>query len=342
MDCIYFPLTHVRRRDHNALAFFFHRLHILTAPCLISGGDSQVPSLAADGTRAPLEWLPLSIPEIPMNRARDRMRSFRQWADVTGGGPGQLRTLFSNPPAADAPASAIAGQLLRRSGFPPGDDISPGKDPEDAVVTALTFLGLAHERDFQSETIDQAMAQVDFIQGRLFEDLEGIRGAFRDSAGRNIPEDPGARMTERRIRAYVRVLQHLSWNRPSDTPVLWVTTSPSVLDFLAGISKNHDLVLDKGRINVHKETCTDGDGSGWQGWLTNQLLEMPEGVPYNAEEVSGASGMCPGKGEMTVHRFRGGVLHALFGRTGQGRPLKKESVSAQAVEIFVSLVGTDG
>lgn len=161
------------------------------------------------------------------DRLQAALAEFKAWALANPGrstaGAGFIGTRQGEVPFYDETAISRIRTDLKR--YPATDNPS---NESQTGFSARLFLAVAQENDQASDNLDQNLNQFKTLEKSFLETLHGddAVGFNRQSAGGTIwQDDPGARMTTQRIRAWAR----LASADPSP-PALLVTTSTAVMD----------------------------------------------------------------------------------------------------------------
>ncbi len=336
MKIVYFPFTHVPVQDRVALGTFFKEVFFVSSDPEQTWSPMSFPeNRRFPGRQSPLpqEELPelpdgprLNLLPFPRELREPVVRllaDHRQWAAHSGAGPGQLKTLLRKTPyfTSDTQVSAIQSRIRKET-----SSGGSREEPADTLLRSLVFLCLARESDEQNAAIEAALSTVNEKKKRLFSTLNGefspavSETDSSDVCGCHIPlmpredmADPGALMTPIRLRSWFRVFKEVV---PDDwQPFILVTTSPAVVAFFEQIAPGGKLLLDKGEIYVHKETCV------FDSALQDQVMADIKAVVSG----TGDKGLEQGKGEtetafsrrLRLYHFKGGEINRFFCREGK-------------------------
>ncbi|PID40414.1 MAG: hypothetical protein CR984_03350 [Proteobacteria bacterium] len=117
-----------------------------------------------------------------------------------------------------------------RSEFRKYDHLQRPEDESNDSFGARLFLALSQENDRAMDGLDQDLDQIEMMEKAFLEDFDGAdeAGFNRQAYGGTMwREDPGARMTGQRLRAWARLAAD-----DDQLPEVLVTTSPAVIDNL--------------------------------------------------------------------------------------------------------------
>ena len=349
MKLFYFPFTHIAGETRTRLAAIFSELFYLSLEGCAPGegggkgpgpgrqapGPDICPGASDDGV------LPLFLPGDLCDRVRRIIADHRQWAALTGAGPGQLKHMVRKSPffAGDTQVSSIASRIRKGTEKTASDPCVT--DDRTALVKALAFLVLAGERDGQTAAIDAALTGLERKNRSLFATLAGEVSSGSSGDMEAPPpeappgEDPGQVMTDVRIRSWCCVFQEMAVALGTSSFVL-VTTSPAVMAYFEQISQTHELVLDKGCIKGHKETDTAGGGNA----PPDDNAALVAAMCRNLRGPATGLDPVPGKGNtdpLTLVRFHGERVSALFSR-GQAHGHDRVGEAVEKQGVWVCLV----
>src|SRR6056297_630973 len=148
---------------------------------------------------------------------------FQSWGQVHYGNAAAVKPYAESGFYNQEFAPEIRNEILKGKKKDP-----PGPDP---MFAARLFLLMAQEYDRQADELENRLNATRMAATQMFagirgqktgDDLSGASDFFTSmsDAGRSVSEDPGAYMTEARIRAWTRLAE-----ADPDLPVLWITPS---------------------------------------------------------------------------------------------------------------------
>ena len=157
------------------------------------------------------------------------LAEFTQWAGQNPGrstpGAGFVSSQQGKVPFFDESAINRIRSEIKHYGTPPA-----GTDAEETEFSARLFLAVAEKNDRSTANLDQDLQQFKTMEQGFLDSLvdSDEAGFSRQALGSQIwQEDPGAKHTEQRIRAWATLAA-----ADSDLPDFLVTTSPAVMDTL--------------------------------------------------------------------------------------------------------------
>jgi len=241
MKAAYFPFTYLSEATARRLA-------ALVGPVVVvqpikTAVPAALNTLASQG---------LVEIRTPMTDDDDRLhaalREFTEWARMNPGrstaGTDFLGARQGKVPFFDETAVNQIRSDLRQ--YSRSD--RPADDSDDAFSARL-FLALAQENDQAVDRLDQNLERFKTMEKEFLEILEDAdeAGFSREALGGDLwREDPGARLTGQRLRAWARLAAADDW-----IPDVLVTTSLAVVDALVekagdggGFEKLADVLLD--------------------------------------------------------------------------------------------------
>ena len=162
-------------------------------------------------------------------RLKAALAEFTQWASQNPGrstpGPGFVGSQQGKVPFYDERSISRIRTDIKQYGTRPSDT-----DDRDAGFSARLFLAVAEENDRATANLDQKLSQFKLLEKGLLDSLVDADEAdfSRHTLGSEIwREDPGARNTEQRIRAWATLAA-----ADGRLPEMLITTSPAVIDTL--------------------------------------------------------------------------------------------------------------
>ena len=342
MKIIYFPFTHVSVQDRVALGTFFREVFVVSSDpeqqwsAGLSRKPPDVPGrLNRSGGAGEKEdrgdELPPCFNLLPFpGELREQvvrlLADHRQWAAHSGARPGHLKEVLRKTPyfTSDSQVSVIQSQILKQ-----GSSEETREVPDNALLRALAFLCLARENDEQHAVIEAALSNVNKKRRALFSTLRGdgpltVSESRDDNACcdedspltlRGDGTDPGAQMTAVRLGSWFRVFKAVVPEDWQEQPLILVTTSPAVVEFFEQISSGRKLLLDKGAIYVHKETCAMG--SPLQDQVMTDIESAVSGTDVKGTKPEQEPSETAFSRRLRLYHFRGDDVHRFFCREGK-------------------------
>ena len=293
----------------------------------------------------------LELPDALMEEVRLSLLDYKAWAELNRGvGRGYLQSIVRDMPyfKSDTEISVIRTQIEKQTmGEPPKDfseaDASSGgthpRELDPKVVTQqlkrdLLFLRLAHQSDLEHELLNQTLSSIDAKAVNLLKELKGEDGQglsvkSKDNLAR---EDRGGQMTRERMQAWGEVIKKYF---PDAFLRLWVTTSPTVMDFLVAGDEKGKLILDIVPITVHKETCSLKDQ--WQEDFYRALEDVIHGGAWQMNTMPQGDCSCDFSMELTLYLLSGEHVQRVL-RCRQPVHQKSEFIQSSGDVLPVLLV----
>jgi hypothetical protein len=218
----YMPFTYLPASMARVLA-------ALVGPVVVyqplgAGASNSLASLAAQGVieiRTPLTG--------DEQRLTAALAEFTQWASQNPGrstpGPGFVGSQQGRVPFYDEQSISRIRSDIRQYGTPPS-----GTDDQEAGFSARLFLAVAEENDRATEHLDHDLKRFKALEQGFLDSLvdSDVESFSRHTLGSGIwREDPGAKHTEQRIRAWATLAA-----ADNQFPEMLVTTSAAVVDTL--------------------------------------------------------------------------------------------------------------
>ncbi|BBO89358.1 hypothetical protein [Desulfosarcina ovata] len=222
MTPVYMPFTYLSAATAGRLNRLVGTL-VVYQP-VESGISEGLTALAADGG--------IDI-RTPITRDDERLEAalaeFTQWARLNPGkttaGAGFFSARQGEVPFFDESTINQIRSDIKNYGTP-----DAGSEPDDSEFSARLFLAVAQDNDRTTDGLDNDLNRFKAMEADFLDSLDGAdeAGFNRHGAGGELwREDPGARQTIQRIRAWSTLAL-----ADSRLPDLLVTTSPAVVDTL--------------------------------------------------------------------------------------------------------------
>lgn len=303
MNLIVFPFTHVRDFQRDALASCFGRLAMFS---LDSSREHPGDSLETMTT--------LTLDEATVKAVNASLRAYREWAGITGGKRGELKAMLRDRPyfTSDSGVWNLKARISEGADSPPSGN-GPDRD-EQSFFESLLFLRLAQESDRENEAIDRQFRSLGKVEETL---MSAIRGEIPAQPGsesvQEIPgvlEDPGSIQTEKRILSWSQLFRRENGRIESPGPLVLLTTSPAVIDYLAQRAEKSIKILDIINFKVHEGKS--GQTGDWETTLHEAFLkaaagEETEGIA--AGRTMGGASTCI---DISLHLFSGKDVIRIF------------------------------
>lgn len=222
MTPIYFPFSFMPHRTAGHLSVCFPAMGIYLP---VESVKEQVLALCNRPG-----FLETRVPEVGLDAAvEDLYRAAIQWKDATLGADMSFVKAWEKDRAPffdETTISYLRKDILRQG--------VPSRDGADDLLDARLFLRLALEYDLRETEVTQGVGSLEAREKHLFDALRGDAGDAddlsddvlgRSSAG--AAGDPGARMTEQRLRAWA-----MTAARDTASSGIFITDSDAVIDHI--------------------------------------------------------------------------------------------------------------
>ncbi|MCA1794794.1 MAG: hypothetical protein LC660_13175 [Desulfobacteraceae bacterium] len=247
MDMVFFPFSHVDQDQCRTLTAVFPHFQYLPLAAQLPENHPMTPWVEKKVVT------PVFTPGQRLGQVESQVAGWLNWVELHKGNQRNLKALLKAGPyfSDDAGPFAIQSELrarIRQGAY--NDSQSP------ASVDPLLFLKIAALTDAHNEAIDADLADLAKKQAALFSDLKGEPDPDQalPLADDGLSRDPGAAMTQERIRAWAACAGEekiFAGHRPQ----LLITTSSAVFEYLAAISTQSINALDIDGIKVHEDGC---------------------------------------------------------------------------------------
>jgi hypothetical protein len=177
----------------------------------------------------------------------------------------------------------------------------PLADASEAGFSARLFLAVAQENDSAADHLDQDLSRVDALEKDFLDAMKDADDAAfnrKAYAGTLWREDPGAKLTGQRIRAWSSLAV-----ADSVLPDLLVTTSRSVMETLMDI---HGETLDLQRLGDARLSVPPADAPSVMGRLLADLATQATLSPADLTPISAPAADLPSEPAVTVTLFGAG------------------------------------
>ena len=245
---IFFPFAHITQMEMDMISRLFEPF-VYFSP-LPESRLEPVMTEAADQGRLIVHFPPIRLLEDVERQAQ----GYRELARMNRGGKTGLREFLRMGPflKSDTSVGAIRSAIEKGPGLE-----EQREDPAVDGNRDLLFLYLSSLFDREKRSVELQYQSVRAAERRLFETMRGD-GEDRDSTGKSVDfrlEDLGACMTEERVESWARSsAQILPAAEPGVLPV-YVTTSPSVYEYMISSAESAINILDIEHFRVHEEEC---------------------------------------------------------------------------------------
>ncbi len=241
MRPLFFPFTYVRNKDAKFLSTLFEGFYFLTTSLRDNFAIENPHITDYEGVE------PIFMDDDELQPVLETLKEYRNWAMLNSGTPDSLKTFFRKQPyfTSDTGVANIRSEINRRSKSKilsennQGNDGDRFYDRKQSFLNSLLFLRLAHENDAEHDSIEHRLQSVLAGEKELFLKVKG----GEENMGGEIPNrisvsseyDPGAFMTEKRLYAWMGVLDMKKNHCNRDEPLVLVTINDSIIEYLHSI-----------------------------------------------------------------------------------------------------------
>ncbi len=242
MKSILFPFTHLQADDIKVVSALFKSIFFFPA----SMPDEFEQSISQ------IKDKDIFVPIYPDNKdfelALNKVNEYRNWGELNKENKGNLKVFLQNRPylTDDNTVAHIRAGIESTH-----NDSHDGASKEELLLRNLMFLRLAKIHDIEKENLDSHFDLIEENENKLFSDIQGHDSKFDTKR----KEDLGEYMTSKRVGAWVDFFNEKIPFNSFDSPLLFVTTSPAVMEYLLSVSENKIKLLDIEDLKVHENIC---------------------------------------------------------------------------------------
>jgi hypothetical protein len=305
----FFPFTHITEVQIQAVTSFFPKVGFLSLNPEIPAGSTVAESVENG------RLLPLSLPVARFADIDARVQSYLDWAGLHKGNEKNLKSLIKETAyfREDTGLTAIQSQIRLGSEVPdPEGESRQHRDP-------LLFMKFAEIWDMENDSIQNELEALDAGNLALFAELKGETDTIVPTAGPSQGPasgfDPGETMTEERVRAWGDLAGEAGLYSEGDGPLVLVTTSPAVMDYLISSADQVKNVLDIESIKVHENGCARKER--WQQDIINILDETLSSNAPSGKELTENAECCALAGLIRYCLLSGKELNKMFKMPGE-------------------------
>ncbi len=326
---IFFPFTHITRRQLATISTFVDVFHYFNADtgkridpglkCLVDEKKVVVHCVSED----------LAI------RVSQTQAQYLDWVKIHQGNEHNLKALIKDNPyfKDDTQVASIKSQLRDatqvasiKSQIETGNCVKSEKAVDEKTLEQhLLFLKMAHLCDSQNDSIDIELNKLDENKDKLLSALRGLEGAKESGDVGDLDEeikksesvfkidlgatDFGAVMTRERIESWSACMTKLDCYLPNERPV-FVTTSQAVFEYLESICEDCLNALDIDEIKVHHNECENK--KEWQQHFYKNLKSAVQGDDFLEDRLPTVDDTCSLVGQIKVNLFSGNEINKCF------------------------------
>jgi hypothetical protein len=259
---IFFPFTHIQESDVKAISSLFKSILFFPVSTPAEYKENEGYMEGSD------LLLPVYIEDEDFEQVLQKVKEYRSWGELHKDNRGNLKTFLQDQPYLTDPV----GIANIRSGITnKTKEIEEVPTKEDSLIKSLMFLRLAKIHDLEKETLSNQLLGIAKDEQKLFSEIRGLNREYDENNDidglkesllvKDKNEDPGAYMTAERIGAWVDFFNIQRPFSAFDSSLLFVTTSPAVMEYLMSVAKNKIKLLDIDNLKVHENKC--GNKNQW-------------------------------------------------------------------------------
>ncbi len=283
---IFFPFTHLQRSDIEALSLIF--TSILFFP-LSSKKEFEK---SFDSEEDKKIFTPVYTEDKYFDQVKQKVNEYRSWGELNKDNSGMLKTFLQDQPyLTDKNSTARIRSNIGKTHEKSEDRQSNA----DSLFNSLIFLRLAKIHDMEKEGIGNKLDTIGRNEQKLFSNLRGagLSGKSDNFILGSKKQDLGEYMTARRINTWAEFFNEKMSSMPFDNPLVFVTTSIAVFEYLLSVSKNKIKILDIDNLKVHEKKCdnkihwvkTFNECVESLISLEQHSLDMPDMVDDNCSQI---------------------------------------------------------
>lgn len=320
MDMVFFPFSHVDPHQCRALTTVFPNFTYLPLAADLPKNSAMKPLVEKKAAT------PVFTSGDRLGQVESRVAAWLDWAALHKGNQRDLKSLARGGPyfIDDAGPGVIQSEIRARirQDVPGNIDKSPPADP-------LLFLKIAQITDAHNAAIDAELAGLEKRQAALFSDLKGDPDPILPDTAQVRHRDPGLSMTGARIRAWSAFAGEENVFA-GERPMVLITTSSAVFDYLAANSSRFINALDIGYIKVHEDGCVRRPE--WQDHFLD-ILEKIVTEQYPENKAHMPEDLLPARDDCSLFaRVQVGIFSGLALENHTGLPGKRHVVCRVAVK----------
>ena len=319
---IFFPFTHLQDSDIKAVSAFFKSIFFFPASEPAEFGES-VKNMADKDL-----LLPIYADKKDFEPVLHKVNEYRKWGELNKENKGNLKVFLQEKP-----------YLTNDTGIPnirAGIESVPqkGRDvpsEDDSLFKSLMFLRLAKIYDLEKDNLNNQFDDIEKDEENLFSVIQGLDQKSDQKLDRDFDqsrgnpslkkgaEDLGAYMTPQRISAWVDFFNRRKPFSSFESPLLFVTTSTAVMEYLLSISKNIIKSLDIDKLKVHEKKCENRNQwvDAFNKYVEDFVVssQQPENAPVEKDDN------CTLEMKIKLYLLQGDVISSFFQGIGQNIPV---------------------
>jgi len=248
-----------------------------------------------------------------------QISQYLEWAKIHKGNEHNLKTLFKDNPyfTNDSDVSAIKSYLKA-----PGDNQKKTEPDKNIISQHRLFLKMAQLCDFQNESIDSQLKDIDQNRNKLFSSLRGIESEQDLDIETIYPdpvEDGSSMMARERSLAWSSIMVEKGALGHDGALPVFITTSAAVIEYLETICDDVTNALDLDQIKVHENGCENI--KEWHHQFTQDLMDTVKAGRDLKKQSFEVTDKCGLEGQIKLYLFSGSDINELFNRTEKQIPV---------------------
>jgi len=316
MQPIFFPFTHLRANDIKILSSLFRSTVFFPA----ATPEEFKESFKHIGE---IDFLsPVYADNEGFKKALQKVKEYRAWGELNQDSKVSLKTFLQETPylTDNDGVSHIRAGITQNKTKPDSVEVE-----EISLTKNLMFLRLAKIYDEENENLYNQFCQVEQNELKLFSDIKGFDLDTDDYDEKNIQNkqiktnDLGSYMTSQRISSWVDFFNKNKPFNSFDLPLLFVTTSTAVMEYLMSNATNIIKLLDNDNLKVHEQKCGNKEQ-----WL-NTFNEFVEHLVISREQALDGfierDDNCALEVKIKLYLLQGDVISSFFKGIGKTVPV---------------------
>ncbi|MCK5312699.1 MAG: hypothetical protein KAJ62_11345 [Desulfobacteraceae bacterium] len=321
---IFFPFTHFQASDINAVASLFKSIFFFPASTVKEFEESANHADDKDFL------LPIYTEDKDFEVVLQKVKEYRNWGELNKDNQGNLKAFLQEKPY----LTGHSGVAHIRAGIKrPPKEIDDVQIKEDSLLKSLMFLRLAKIHDMEKENLYNQLKGIEKDEQQLFSSLHGFDREFdqninhADKENINLKtriDDLGEYMTSNRISAWVDFFNRKNPFSSFNSSLLFVTTSPAVMEYLTSIAKNKIKLLDIDNIKVHEKKCENRNQwvETFNKYVESLVISGQQSLNVPAERDDN----CALEIKIKLYLLQGDDISSFFQGVGQKSPVCLVSV----------------
>ena len=312
IQSIFFPFTHIQTSDIEAVSSIFKSILFFPASLPDEFGNSL------NHIEDKEFLLPVYDEQKHFEQVMQKVNEYRVWGELNKDNKGNLKTFLQDKPYfTDGNGLSNIRSGIKRTSKESGD----ANAEEDSLLKSLMFLRLAKIHDMEKESLSDKLGGIEKDEQKLFSSLRGIDYRLSESSSpiSNVIEDLGGYMTSQRISAWVDFFNRKKPFSSFDSPLLFVTTSSAVLEYLLSVSQNKIKILDINNLKVHEKKCDNK--TQWVETFNDYVENLVINGKQPLNEPAERDDNCTLEVKIKLYVLQGDVISSFFQGIGNNIPV---------------------